>query len=194
VLNPTTPAPPALTVVARSDAEIAPVDNIWAELAGGASSYVVDLWIDLIGQASNSEPTPRLPSVTGLSRQQFRALNCLQREPLTIHGLAQCLGISTAEATATADRLVGAGAAARFRDPLYGRLVRVVATVAGIQMARDYRGTQVAILEMLLGKLEPERRAVLAVAMKDIAKAMDWTSIAPVDNTLIPDSERSALN
>lgn len=194
MLNPTTPAPPALTVVTRSDAEIAPVDNIGTEFAVGASSYVVDLWIDLIDQASSSEPTPRVPSVTGLSRQQFRALNCLRSEPLTIHGLARCLGISTAAATATADRLVGAGAAERFRDPLDGRLVRVVATVAGIQMASDYRGTQVAILEMLLGKLEPERRAVLAVAMKDIAKAMDWTSIAPVDNMLIPDPERWTAN
>lgn len=194
MLNPTTPAPPALTVVTRSDAEIAPVDNIGTELAAGASSYVVDLWIDLIGQASSSEPTPQLPSMTGLSRQQFRALNCLRSEPLTIHGLAQCLGISTAAATATADRLVGAGAAERFRDPLDGRLVRVVATVAGIQMASDYRGTQVAILEMLLGKVEPERRAVLAVAMKDIAKAMDWTSIAPVDNMLIPNPERWTAN
>jgi hypothetical protein len=61
-------------------------------------------------------------------------------------------------------------------------------------MASDYRGTQVAILEMLLGKLEPERRAVLAVAMKDIAKAMDWTSIAPVDNMLIPDPDRWTAN
>lgn len=191
MLNPTTPAPPALTVVMRSDAEIALVDNIGTELAAGASSYVVDLWIDLIGQASSSEPTLRLPNVTGLSRQQFRALNCLRSEPLTIHGLAQCLGISTAAATAAADRLVGAGAAERFRDPLDGRLV---ATVAGIQMASDYRGTQVAILETLLSKLEPERRAVLAVAMKDIAKAMDWTSVAPIDNMLIPDAERWTAN
>lgn len=150
----------------------------------------MDLWIDLIGQASSSEPTPRLPSVTGLSRQQFRALNCLQREPLTIHGLAQCLGISTAAATATADRLVGAGAAERFRDALDGRAIRVVATVAGIQMASDYRGTQVAILETLLGKLVPERRAVLALAMKEIATAMDWTSTTSIDNMLFPDPER----
>ena len=197
MLNPTTPAPPALTVVTRSDAEIAPVDNTGTELAAGASSYVVDLWIDLIGQASSSESTRRLPSVTGLSRQQFRALNCLQLEPLTIHGLAQCLGISTAAATATADRLVGAGTAERFRDPLDGRLVRVVATVTGMQVASDYRATQVAILESLLGSLAPERRAVLALAMKELAMAMDPTatpSIPSVDNMLAPHPERWTLN
>lgn len=155
MLNPTTPSPPALTAVTGADAEIAPVDNIGNGLADGASSYVVDLWIDLSGQASSSEPTLRLPSFTGLSRQQFRALNCLQGEPLTIHGLAQCLGISTAAATATADRLVGAGSAEGFRDALDGRLVRVVATVAGMQTASDYRATQVTILETMLANLVP---------------------------------------
>lgn len=82
MLNPTTPSPPALTAVTGADAEIAPVDNIGNGLADGASSYVVDLWIDLSGQASSSEPTLRLPSFTGLSRQQFRALNCLQANRL----------------------------------------------------------------------------------------------------------------
>jgi DNA-binding MarR family transcriptional regulator len=194
VLNPTTATPRALTVGTGSEAETAPVESIGTGLAAGASSYVVDLWIDLVSQAGSSAPTSRLPSVTGLTRQQFRALNCLHKAPLTIHGLAQCLGISTAAATATADRLVVAGAAERFRDALDGRLVRVVATVAGMQMASDYRATQVAILETLLGKLEPERRVVLALAMKQIAKAMDWTSIATVDNALIPAHERWMLN
>jgi DNA-binding MarR family transcriptional regulator len=194
VLNPTTPAPRALTVGAGSEAETAPAESVGAGLAAGASSYVVDLWIDLVSQAASSEPTLRLPSVTGLTRQQFRALNCLHSAPLTIHGLAQCLGISTAAATATADRLVGAGAAERFRDALDGRLVRVVATVAGMEMASAYRASQVAVLEILLSKLEPERRAVLALAMKEIAKAMDWTSIATVGNAVTPDLEGRMLN
>lgn len=194
MLNPTPTATPELGLGTGSDAETAAVDNFGTGLAAGASSYVVDLWIDLISQAASSEPTPRLPSVTGLTRQQFRALNCLQREPLTIHGLAQCLGVSTAAATATADCLVGAGAAERSRDTVEGRLVRVVATVGGIQMASDYRASQVAILDLLLGNLEPERRAVLALAMKEIAKAMDWTPTMSVDNLLIPDPERWRLN
>jgi DNA-binding MarR family transcriptional regulator len=197
VLNPTTPAPFAITEATGPDAETAPIDNFGTGLAAGASSYVVDLWIDLINQAASSKPTPRPPSVTGLTRQQYRALNCLQREPLTIHGLAQCLGISTAAATATADCLVGAGAAERFRDTLDGRLVRVVATVSGIQMARHYLVTQVAIVERLLGELAPERRAVLALAMRELARAMDRTSIpsgTSVDNVLRPDPQRWALN
>jgi DNA-binding MarR family transcriptional regulator len=194
VLNPTTSAAQGLTPGTDSNAETTPIESGGVGLAAGASSYVVDLWIDLVSQAASSASAPRLPSVTGLTRQQFRALNCLHSAPLTIHGLAQCLGISTAAATATADRLVAAGAAERFRDALDGRLVRVVATVAGIQMASDYRVSQVTILEILLGKLEPDRRAVLALAMKEIAKAMDWTSLATVDNVLIPTHEPSILN
>lgn len=197
MLNPTTPAPVALTEETGPDAATAPIDNVGTGLAAGASSYVVDLWIDLINQAASSEPTPRLRSITGLTRQQYRALNCLQREPLTIHGLAQCLGISTAAATATADCLVGAGAAERFRDTFDGRLVRVVATVSGIQMASDYLATQVAIVERLLGELAPERRAVLARAMKELAMAMERTSIpsgTSVDNVLRPDPQRWGLN
>jgi DNA-binding MarR family transcriptional regulator len=82
----------------------------------------------------------------------------------------------------------------RFRDTLDGRKVRIVATVAGIQMASDYRATRVAILETLLGNLVPERRAVLALAMKEIATVMDWTSKASVDNMLTPHPERGMLN
>jgi len=36
-------------------------------------------------------------------------------------------------------------------------------------MARDYRASQVAILELLLGKLEPERKVVLTLAMEELA-------------------------
>jgi len=194
VLNPTTPDTSELARGTLSDSDPEQVDTLGAGPAAGASSYVLDLWIDLISQAAMSEPTPRLPSITGLSRQQFRALSCLQGEALTIHGLAQCLGISTVAATATADRLVDAGAVERFRDTLDGRKVRIVATVAGIQMASDYRATRVAILETLLGNLVPERRAVLALAMKEIATVMDWTSKASVDNMLTPHPERGMLN
>lgn len=194
MLNATRTSTQELAVDTGSDAVIAAGDGPGTGLAADASSYVVDLWIDLVSQAASSESSPRLLSVTGLSRQQFRALNCLQSEPLSIPGLAHCLGISTAAATATADCLVAAGAAERFRDTLDGRKVRVVATVAGIQMASDYRATQVALLETLLGNLVPARRAVLALAMQEIAKAMEWTSTASLDRPVSPHPEPGMLN
>ncbi|MGA8208113.1 MAG: hypothetical protein WB801_11010 [Candidatus Dormiibacterota bacterium] len=64
-------------------------------------------------------------------------------------------------------------------------------------MASDYLATQVAIVERLLGELAPERRAVLARAMKELAMAMERTSIpsgTSVDNVLRPDPQRWGLN
>jgi len=194
VLNPTPAVPAALTPSTVSEAETESLDSLGTGIASGASGYVVDLWIDLISQVASSESRPRLPSGTGLTTQQFRALNCLHSEPLTIRGLARCLGISAAAAISTADRLVTAGAVERFRDTLDSQVVRLVATVEGIQMAADYLATQVAVLESLLNDLEPDRRAVLALAMKEIAKAMEWTSVASVDSGPAPVPKRSRWN
>jgi DNA-binding MarR family transcriptional regulator len=173
----------------------AELDSHVAGIAVGVSSHVVGLWIDLLTQASNRvEPEGPLPSVTGLGRQQFKALIYLQGEALTIRDLARRLGISSGAASLVAESLISAGAAERYQDTLDRRIGRVVATVAGMQIASDYRATQVEILEMLLGKLDPDRRTVLVLAMKEIAEAMDWTSIASVDNMLIPDPERLTVN
>ena len=169
MLSPTSGAPTELTASTRSGTEMAEMDSLASGVAAGASGYVLDLWIDLVSQAATSEPRLRLPSVTGLDRLQFRALNCLRDEPFTIRGLAQCLGVSTAAANATVDRLVGAGAAERFLESPDGRSLRVVVTIVGAQMARDYRASQVAVLELLLDELEPERKVVLRLAMKELA-------------------------
>jgi DNA-binding MarR family transcriptional regulator len=113
---------------------------------------------------------------------------------MTMRDLAQCLNISAAAATSTADRLVSAGAAERFRDSLDRRIVRVVATVAGVQMAADYRSSQVATLEMLLGQLQPARRAVIALAMNELATTTDPSPTASIENVLRPDSARWTMN
>lgn len=169
MLSPRSGASPELTTSTDSGTETAQIDSLAGGVAAGASGYVLDLWIDLVGQAATSEPTLRIPSLTGLDRLQFRALNCLRDEPLTIRGLAQCLGVSAAAATSPVDRLVSAGAAERVLESLDGRPLRVVVTSAGAQMARDYRTSQVAILELLLEKLEPDRKLVLTLAMKELA-------------------------
>lgn len=195
VLNPTTPASPEVaadTLAAEASAEL---DSYVTGIAVGVSSHVVGLWIDLLSQVSDHvEPEGPLPSVTGLGRQQFKALIYLQGEALTIRDLARRLGISNGAASLVAESLIRCGAAERYQDTLVRRVGRVVATVAGMQIASDYRATQVEILEMLLGKLDPDRRTVLVLAMKEIAEAMAWTSIASVENMLIPDPELSTVN
>lgn len=194
MLSPTVPTAPELRLDPVSDAPALEVDGSRGGFAVGVSTYVVDLWIDLVSQAESAEPPTRLPSVSGLSRQQFRALNCLQSEPLTMHGLAQCLGVSAAAATATVDRLISAGAVQRFRDTLDRRLVRVVATVAGAQMASEYHATQVSTLQLLIGRMDPGRQAVLSLAMTEISRAMDSPSVALADRPLAPDPAQWASN
>jgi hypothetical protein len=73
-------------------------------------------------------------------------------------------------------------------------VVRVVATVVGVQMAAEYRGSQVATLELLLHQLQPARRAVLALAMNELAVAADRSPSAPSENLLRPDPARWTVN
>lgn len=195
VLNPTAPPTPEIAPDTLAEEASAERDSYVPGIAVGVSSHVVGLWIDLVSQAGNLiEPEGPLPSVTGLGRQQFKALIYLQGEALTIRDLARRLGISNSAASLVVESLISAGAAERYQDTLDRRIGRVVATVAGMQIASDYRATQVEILEMLLGKLDPDRRTVLVLAMKEIAEAMDWTSIASVEKMLIPDPERLTVN
>lgn len=194
MLNPTTPIAPERAVGSVGFDRTEGVDNPGAGLAEGVSGYLVDLWIDLVSQAENDKPPVRLASVSGLSRQQFRALNCIQADPMTMRDLAHCLNITAAAATSTADRLVSAGAAERFRDSLDRRIVRVVATVAGVHMAADYRASQMATLEMLFGQLRPARRAVIALAMNELATSTDPTPTASTENLLRPDPARWTVN
>ena len=194
MLNAAVRAAPEITAGTLSEGSTAEVDAPGAGLIDGASGYLVDLWIDLVSQVESAKPPARLASVSGLSRQQFRALNCLHAQPMTMRILAQCLNISAAAATSTADRLVSAGAAERFRDSPDRRLVRVVATVAGVQMAADYRASQVATLELLLSQMQPARRAILALAMNDVAAASDPSPRDPTDNLLSPDLASWSVN
>jgi DNA-binding MarR family transcriptional regulator len=192
VLRRTASASPEIAPDTPTDEKSAELDSYTAGIAVGVSSQMVDLWIDLVSQASDlPEPDGPLPSVTDLGRQQFKALINLQKEALTIGELARRLGVSNAAASLVAESLINAGTAERYQDALDRR---VVATVAGMQIASEYRATQVEILEMLLGKLDPARRTVLVMAMKEIAQAMDWTSIASVDNMLIPDPDLLTAN
>ncbi|MGC1183700.1 MAG: MarR family transcriptional regulator [Candidatus Dormiibacterota bacterium] len=159
-------------------------------LAAGVSSHLVALWIDLVRQAGGvNMPAPH-PQATRLTRQQFRALSCLEAAPLTMTALARCLGISPASATATADRLVSAGAAERSRDATDRRLVRVVATLTGVRMAQDYRSEQVATLEELLAHLDPARKSVISLAMGELAAGIEVPQPLLTGNLLTPAAER----
>jgi DNA-binding MarR family transcriptional regulator len=138
-------------------------------LTDGVSGQILGLWIDLVRQGESATPVALMPNAYSLSRLQLVALSCLQAEGLTMGALARTLSVSNAVATTIADRLISAGAALRYRDNMDRRLVRLVATDAGVQMVRDHRRGQVAILQRLLDQMAPARQAVLTLAMKELA-------------------------
>lgn len=200
MLNPGIPAAPLppVALVPEGPGEDAPeVGAMMAEAGGvtdGVTSHVLSLWIDLVRQAGSVAPAAPGSAADGLTRQQLRALGCLEDEGLTMRALARSLGISSAAATSIADRLTEVGATVRYRDSLDRRLVHLVATGAGVQMARDYRCGLVAVLERLLDQMEPGRLAVLTLAMKELAGGMNSPSCASPYKVLTPEPQRWTLN
>jgi hypothetical protein len=61
-------------------------------------------------------------------------------------------------------------------------------------MAADYRASQMATLETLFGQLRPARRAVIALAMNELATSTDPTPTASTENLLRPDPARWTVN
>ncbi len=156
-------------------------------ITNGVSSHVLGLWIDLVRQAGHGAAPSLGPAANGLTRQELSALGFLSAEGLSTSALARSLGISTAAATALADRLTSVGAAAvRYGDSLDGPLVHLVATGPGALMASAHRRSQTATLERLLGQTGPARRAVLTVALKQLASAVTWPPCASGDEALAP--------
>ncbi len=151
------------------------------EITDRASSHLVSLWIDLINQVGSAQPLPPVVASSGLTRHQLRALDCLQDHPLTMKGLARCLGITMAAAISTSESLIDAGAVELYLDALDEPVLRVIATRVGVRISREHRATQVAALELLLNQIEPARRAILALAMQDLAASTEptWTDSPP---------------
>jgi DNA-binding MarR family transcriptional regulator len=133
------------------------------------SSHVVGLWIDLVRQAGSFAPKAPSSAANGLTRQHFRALGCLQDEGLTVTALARSLDWSRVVAAEIADRLASVGAVVNSGDGPDRQLERLAVTGAGLKMAADHRSDVVATLEHLLSQVEPARRAVLTLAMAELA-------------------------
>jgi DNA-binding MarR family transcriptional regulator len=163
-------------------------------ITDGVSSHGLSLWIDLVRQVGSVAPSAPEPTASGLTRQQLSALGCLQAEGLTVRVLARSLRISSAAATLIADSLTRVGAAVRHGDRLDRRLVRLVATGAGVRMASDHRRSQVAALERLLDQMEPRWLAVLLLAVKELAGAVSSPRCASLGNMLAPEPQQRTLH
>ncbi|MHB1501152.1 MAG: MarR family winged helix-turn-helix transcriptional regulator [Candidatus Dormibacteria bacterium] len=144
----------------------APMEAV-AEL-DGTTSQMISLWIDLVRQACPGVAHRAGPIVGGLSVRQLNALDCIPSGGLTMRQLARALRIADSRATALADHLVSVGAVCRERDQQDRRVVRVMATDSGSQLATTYRHNLEASLENLLCQLDPPRLAVVALAMAQL--------------------------
>ncbi len=142
----------------------------------GATSQMISLWIDLVRQACPGVVSNARAIVGGLTGRQLNALACIPPGGLTMRQLARSLRIADSRATALADHLVSVGAVCRERDQQDRRVVRVMATDSGSQLATTYRHNLEVSLENLLGQLDPPRLAVVALAM---AQLVDRTGVDP---------------
>ncbi len=107
----------------------------------------------------------------GITRNDLRALNALERGPLKPRDLAEGLGLTTGAVTSLIDRLERRGLVARAPDPEDRRGVHVVPTEAMFAaLAPLYRG--VAQRVMALAELYgPDEARDAARHLRDIADA-----------------------
>lgn len=100
-----------------------------------------------------------------LTLHQREALLRMPADGLTMREFASGLGISHGSATALADRLVARGLVDREADPTDRRVVRLVPTVLGQQLAESFREAQLrAISDLLQGMDQHQLDALAQVA------------------------------
>ncbi|HVD04106.1 MAG TPA: MarR family transcriptional regulator [Candidatus Dormibacteraeota bacterium] len=138
-------------------------------VAALSTDGVVSLWIELSRLESQIAAVIHSAPASGLSDRQMAALSCLPHEGLTMRAFATALGISGPAATAAADRLIKAGMAERARDPLDRRVVRLVATSAGLSVITQFRSARLHSLAGLVGQLSAGRLTYLAGALGGLA-------------------------
>ena len=97
-----------------------------------------------------------------LTLHQREALLRMPVEGVTMREFAAALGISHASATALADRLVTRGLVDREADPADRRVVRLVPTALGQQLAEHFRQAQQRAIDELLQEMDEHQLKALA--------------------------------
>ena len=164
---------------------------VGSRLAGGASSRLLSLWIDLVRQAG-AGTIPR-PAPSRPDRHQLNALDCLGGGRHTVATLARAIGVSSALAVALVGRLIDEGAVTVLSDGADGGDPWLAATADGARIAEQDRRAQAGMLSRLLGQLNPARLAVMRQAMGDLARAAGepprlgppWALAAPSASALV---------
>ena len=146
---------PAPTVFGggRSDGQIAsPPDEILNRLLHLRRGLVN--WFGLPGRVEGGPHD--------LTLHQREALVRMPVEGITMREFAATLGISHASATALADRLVTRSLVDREADPADRRVVRLVPTALGRQLAEHFRRAQQRAIDDLLQEMDEHQLEALA--------------------------------
>ncbi len=141
------------------------------EIAAGAwgdpadAARLPELWSALARLAGSGVGVRTDPRRGGLTARQLRALHCLRNDGLTMRAFAQACGIGGSASTHLADRLVRNGLVDRRADASDRRVVRLVLTRAGTELADHHRRSQIDALSGMLSRIAPERRASATTAI-----------------------------
>jgi DNA-binding MarR family transcriptional regulator len=112
------------------------------------------------------------PALDRVDVVQFRSLVVIaSREPCSLGGLAEAVGLHVSTASRTCDRLVATGLLNRTPSPADRRNLELTLTPAGHELVTGVMRRRRDALRGLLAKLDGRKRRRLASALRDLADA-----------------------
>jgi DNA-binding MarR family transcriptional regulator len=118
---------------------------------------------------ASSVPPEVQAEFASVTSHQLRALVRMPDTGLCMRELAVAMNVTGATASALADRLVAQGLALREHDPGDRRVVRLVPSERGREMARRVRETQRRSAETLFGRLSDRQVAAFLDVLETLA-------------------------
>jgi DNA-binding MarR family transcriptional regulator len=137
---------------------------------------VVELRPVVLALMRESVPDERQAGFGPVTSRQLQALARLPAGGLTMGELATFLGVSGAAASVLADRLVAQGLATRHADPADRRVVRLVPTPKGTELAQRYQENQRRGVAALLDRLSDAQVTAWLDVMETLAAGRDPAS------------------
>jgi DNA-binding MarR family transcriptional regulator len=123
--------------------------------------------------------TLTLATARGVTLPQFRMLVVLEAGPTNLSGLAAALDVAPSTTKRMVDRLVDAGLVQRAIPPADRREIALTLTPAGRRTARTVTERRRRDLGKVIEQIPRNRRAAVARAMTDLAKAAEHIWGAP---------------
>ncbi|MEP9392681.1 MarR family transcriptional regulator [Gordonia sp. VNQ95] len=125
-------------------------------------------------------------ATTDLTLSQIRTLFVTgdAEEPMSVHEIADAIGLSVAATGRTVDRLVKSGFVDRREDPDDRRVKRVSLTAEGRALIDKQLTVQQGVLRTFVAGLPSEHQAALIAALRPIVDAdVDYFDLSPIDSS-----------